>query len=61
MFEKKTNQPIVYPLTSQEKEEEYELHIHIITFTLEDTPLEEVNSLQVAIVPSMQKLIEPTQ
>ena len=35
---KKNNQPIVNPLTDQEKEEYYEVHIHIITFTLEYNP-----------------------
>ena len=41
MFAKKTDQAIVEPLTNQEKEEDYEVHLHINTFTLENTPVEE--------------------
>ena len=35
---KKRNQPILEPLTDQEKEEYYEVHLHISTFTLYDNP-----------------------
>ena len=49
---KKINQLIIEPLIYQEKEEDYDVHLHINTFTLEDTPIEELNTLQLAIVPS---------
>ena len=49
------NQPIVEPLTDQEKEEDYEVHIHINTFTFEDNPIEEKNLLQIANVPKEQQ------
>ena len=48
---KNTNQPIIETLTNQEKEEYYEVHLHISTFTLEGTPEEETNNIQLVIVP----------
>ena len=58
---KNIDHSIVKPLTDQDKEEDYEVHLHINSFTLEDTPTKEANSLQVAIVPPTQQIIEPTQ
>ena len=60
-IEKNINQLIINPLTDQEKEDDYEVHLHVSTFTLEDTREEEVNTLQVAVVPSMQHQIESTR
>ena len=34
----------------QENKEDYEVHIHISTFTLEDNPTEEINTLELVIV-----------
>ena len=34
---KNIDQPIVEPLTNQKNEEDYEVHLHISNFTLEDT------------------------
>ena len=36
--DKEINQPIEEPLTEQEKEKDYELHLYIITFMLKDIP-----------------------
>ena len=47
---KEINQTIVEPLTNQEKEEYYEVHLHISTFTSEDSPTEEKNSLHIVKV-----------
>ena len=49
---KEINQPIVEPLTDQEKEEDYEFHLHISTFTFEDSPIEEKNLLHIENVPT---------
>ena len=56
-FAKKTKQPIVEPLTDQDKEEYYEVHLHIITFTLEDTPAEYTSTLQIVTVPKTQQAL----
>ena len=48
---KEINQPIEEPLTDQEKEEDYELRLYIITFMLEDIPVEDTNILQLTTVP----------
>ena len=58
---KQTNQPIIEPMTDQEKEEDYEVHLHIRTFTSEDTPEEEKNNLQIVTVSQTQQVIVPTQ
>ena len=58
---KKIDQQIVELLTNQEKEEYYEVHLHISTFTLEDTPAEEVKTLQIVIVPQTQQTIVSAQ
>ena len=52
---KKVDQPIVEPLTNQEKEEEYEVRLHISTFTLNDSLIEELSTLKIAIVPPTQQ------
>ena len=39
------------PLTDQEKEEYYELQLHISTFVSEETPTEDTNRLQITIIP----------
>ena len=39
------------PLTDQEKEEDYELRLHISTFVSEETPAEDTNRLQITIIP----------
>ena len=49
------DQPIIEPLIDQEKEEDYEVHLHISTFTMGDTPTEVVSTLQVVIVPPTQQ------
>ena len=42
---KEINHSIIEPLTDQEKEEDYEVHFHISTFTSEDSLKEEKNPL----------------
>ena len=54
------NQAIIEPLTDQEKEEEYEVNLHISTFTSGDSPKEEKNPLQVENVPTKQYVVTPT-
>ena len=39
------------PLTDQEKEEYYELWLHISTFVLEETPVEDTTRLQITMIP----------
>ena len=51
VISKNIEQHIFKPLTNQEKEEDYEVHLHIITFNLEDTLVEDKNTLQIVIVP----------
>ena len=48
---KKGNLAIEEPLTDQEKEEDYELQLHINTFVSEETPAEDTNRLQLTIIP----------
>ena len=48
---KGVNLEIEEPLTDQEKEEDYELRLHINTFVLEETPTEDTNRLQLTIIP----------
>ena len=60
MIAKKTDQPIFKPLTDQEKVEDYEVHIHISTFTLEDNLVEEINTLQLVTVLLTQQVLELT-
>ena len=52
MGAKEINHSIVEPLTDQEKEEDYEVHLHISTFTSEDNTIEEQNPLQIENVPT---------
>ena len=42
---KEINQKIKEPLTDQEKEEDYELRLHISTFMSNDIPVEDTNKL----------------
>ena len=58
MLAKNIDQPIFEPLTNQEKKEGYEVHIHISTFTLEDTPVEELNTIQIVTVTPTQQSLE---
>ena len=58
---KNINQSIIEPLTDQEKEDNYEVCVHINSFTLQDTLTEEVKTLQVVVVPSTKQQIELTQ
>ena len=58
---KKTNQPIVEPLTEQEKEEDYEVQLHISTFTSEDSLAEEKNTLQIVTVSQPQQALVLTK
>ena len=59
---KEVNLTIEEPLTNQEKEEDYELRLHISTFMSEETPAEDTNKLQLTIVPPMtQKGSTPTK
>ena len=44
---KENNQVIIQPLTDQEKEEDYEVNLHISTFTSGDTPREWKKPLQI--------------
>ena len=53
-MEKKTNQPIIEPLTDQEQEEDYEVNLHISTFTSKDSSTEDTNPLQIVNVPTEQ-------
>ena len=48
---KEINQTIEEPLTNQEKEEDYELRLHISTFMSDDIPIEDTNKLQMTIIP----------
>ena len=43
---KEINQQIEEPLTDQEKEEDYELHLYISTFMSEDIPTEDTRKIQ---------------
>ena len=47
---KKRNQPILEPLTDQEKEEYYEVHLHINTSTSKETPIEEKNTFHIVTI-----------
>ena len=47
---KEINQPIEEPLTNQEKEEDYELSLHISTFMSNEIPKEDTSRLQLRIV-----------
>ena len=38
-------------MTDQEKEEDYELHLHISTFMSEDIPIEDTSKLQLMTIP----------
>ena len=59
---KEINQPIEEPLTNQEKEEDYELHLHISTFMFNDIPAEDTSRLQLTIVPQpIQTRSAPTE
>ena len=51
---KESNQLILEPFTDQEKEEEYEVNLHISTFTSEDSSTKEKNPLQIENVPPNQ-------
>ena len=48
---KEINQTIEEPLIDQEKEEDYELRLHISTFMSDDIPAEDTNRLQITIIP----------
>ena len=49
------------PLTNQKKEEDYEVHLHISTFTSKDNPKQDKNPLQIVNVPTTQQAILPTE
>ena len=51
---KEINHSIVEPLTDQEKEEDYEVHLHISTFTSEDSSTMEQNPFQIENAPTKQ-------
>ena len=56
------NLAIEEPLTDQEKEENYELRLHINTFMSEETSAEDTNRLQLAIIPpTTQRESTPTE
>ena len=52
---KEINHSIVEPLTDQEKEEDYEVHLHISIFTSKDRSTEEQNPLHIEKVPIEQQ------
>ena len=67
---KEGNLAIEEPLIDQEKEEDYELWLHINTFVSEETPAEDTNRLQITIIPPMaqrgsipteQQVTKPTE
>ena len=59
---KEINQTIEEPLTDQEKEEDYELRLHISTFMSDDILTEDTNTLQITIVPPLtQRGNTPTE
>ena len=47
------------PLTDQEKEEDYELNLYIITFVSEETPIVHTGQLQIIIKPPIAQREEP--
>ena len=57
---KENNQVIIDPLTDQEKEEDYEFNLHIITFTSRDSPTEEKNPLKIENVLTEQQAVTQT-
>ena len=52
---KEINQTIEEPLTDQEKEEDYELRLHISTFMSDNIPTKDTNRLQITIVPPLNQ------
>ena len=59
---KEVNLAIKEPLIDQEKEEYYELQLHISTFVSEETQSEDTNRLQIKIIPPMtQREITQTE
>ena len=52
---------IVKPLTIQEKEEDYEFHLHISTFTSEHNPRIEKNILQIENAPTKKQSMVSTE
>ena len=48
-------------LTDQEKEEDYEFHLHISTFTSEDSSTMEHNPLQIENAPTEQQSMVLTE
>ena len=54
---KKANQPIVEPLIEQEQEEDYEVNLHISTFTSKYISTEEKNPLQIVTTPQPQQTL----
>ena len=58
---KKRNQPILEPLTDQEKEEYYEVHLYINTFTLEETSIEEKNTFHIVTISQPQQALVLTK
>ena len=58
---KKRNQPILEPLTDQEKEEYYEVHLHINTSTSKETPIEEKNTFHIVTISQPQQALVLTK
>ena len=59
---KEVNLAIEEPLTDQEKEEDYELRLHISTFVSKETLAEDTNRFQLAIIPpTTQRGNTPTE
>ena len=50
---KEATSAIEEPLTDQEKEEDYELRLHISNFMSKETPAEDTNRLQITIIRSI--------
>ena len=50
---------IIKPLTDQEKEEDYELNLYIITFVSEDTPTMPTSRVHITVKPPTAKVVDP--
>ena len=60
--DKELNLTIEEPLTDQEKEEDYELRLHISTFMSKEKLVEDTNRLQIKIIPpTTQRGNTPTE
>ena len=57
----KRNHPILEPLTDQKKEEYYEVHLYINTFTSEETSIEEKNTFHIVTISQPQQALVLTK